>query len=173
MPTGMTSHARAKREGRTRSGSAVIARESAMQTFAFDDRNIAWQTVEGFEHAAFSILHIDETARIVDLLFKFAANERIALHRHGAAYCTLVLQGELRLYRPDGSLKEIRPVGSYVAGQAGGEPHTEGGGDQDVIVYFTNRDIDGPVYELLDANHEIVATFGIPEFKALFAAQVA
>lgn len=142
-----------------------------MATLAFDDRTIAWQTLEGFEHAAYSVLAVDETARIVDLLFKFAANERIALHRHGAAYRTLVLQGELRIYRPDGTLKEIRPVGSYVAGQAGGEPHTEGGGDQDVIVYFSNRDIDGPVYEILDADHEIVATFGIPEFRALLEAQ--
>ncbi|MCJ2033883.1 cupin domain-containing protein [Methylobacterium sp. J-068] len=144
-----------------------------MATLPFDDRNITWRTVEGFEHAAYHILNIDEEARIVDLLFKFAANERIALHRHGAAYRTLVLQGELRIYRPDGTLKEVRAVGSYVAGQAGGESHTEGGGDQDVIVYFTNRDIDGAVYELLDESQTVVATFGIPEFKALYEAQVA
>ncbi|KQP03298.1 hypothetical protein [Methylobacterium sp. Leaf93] len=142
-----------------------------MATFAFDDRHITWRTVDGFDHAAYHILNVDENARIVDLLFKFAANERIALHRHGAAYRTLVLQGELRIYRSDGTLKEIRPVGSYVAGQAGGEPHTEGGGNQDVIVYFTNRDIDGPVYEILDESHAVIATFGMPEFKALFEAQ--
>ncbi|GAB6841839.1 quercetin dioxygenase-like cupin family protein [Methylorubrum rhodinum] len=144
-----------------------------MTTLPFDDHAIAWQTIEGFDHAAYHILSVDEDARIVDLLFKFAANERIALHRHGADYRTLVLQGELRIYRPDESLKEIRPVGSYVAGRAGGEPHTEGGGDQDVIVYFTNRGIDGPVYEILDESHAVVATFGIPEFKALHAAQAA
>ena len=142
-----------------------------MTTLPFDDRNIVWQTVEGFDHAAYHILGIDEEARIVDLLFKFAANERVALHRHGADYRTLVLQGELRIYRPDGSLKETRPVGSYVAGRAGGAPHTEGGGDQDAIVYFTNRAVDGPVYEILDEGHAVVATFGIPEFKALQAAQ--
>jgi predicted nucleotidyltransferase len=67
--------------------------------------------------------------------------------------------------------KEVRLVGSYVTGQAGGEPHTEGGGDQDVIVYFTNRNIDGPVYELLDESRAVVATFGIPEFKALLEEQ--
>ncbi|APX84571.1 regulator [Methylorubrum extorquens] len=142
-----------------------------MATLAFDDRNITWRTIDGFDHIAYHILSVDETARIVDLLFKFAANERIVLHRHGAAYRTLVLQGELRIYRPDGTLKEIRPVGSYVAGKAGGEPHTEGGGDQDAIVYFTNRDIDGPVYEILDESHSVLATFGIPEFKALLEAQ--
>jgi quercetin dioxygenase-like cupin family protein len=142
-----------------------------MATLLFDDRNINWRTVEGFEHAAYHILSVDEKARIVDLLFKFAANERIALHRHAAAFRTLVLQGELRIYRPDGALKEVRPVGSYVAGQAGGEPHTEGGGDQDAIVYFSNRDIDGPVYELLDESRAVVATIGIPEFKALLDEQ--
>ena len=144
-----------------------------MPTLAFDDRKITWQTTEGFDYAAYCILSVDEAARSVDLLFKFAANERIALHRHGAAYRTLVLQGELRIYYPNGDLKEIRPVGSYVSGQAGGEPHTEGGGDQDDIVFFTNRDIDGPVYEILDDRYETVATFGVADFRALLDAQVA
>ncbi len=142
-----------------------------MPTRDFDDRNITWHTIDGLDHVAYSILSVEEEARIVDILFKFDANQKIALHRHGANYRTLVLQGELRIYRPNGELKEIRPVGSYVSARAGGEPHTEGGGDQDVIVYFTNRDVDGPVYEILNENHEIVATFGIPEFKALFEAQ--
>ena len=142
-----------------------------MPTREFDDRNIPWKAIEGIDHLAYHILSVDERLRIVDFLFKFAANERIALHRHGADYRTLVLQGELRIYRPDGALKEVRPVGSYVASHAGGEPHTEGGGDQDVVVYFTNRDIEGPVYEILDDRHETVATFGIPEFKALLEAQ--
>lgn len=142
-----------------------------MPTREFDDRNITWNTIDGLDHLAYSILSVDEQARIVDILFKFAANQRIALHRHGANYRTLVLQGELRIYRADGEVKEIRPVGSYVSSRGGGEPHTEGGGDQDVIVYFTNRDIDGPVYEILGENLETIATFGIPEFKALFEAQ--
>ncbi len=142
-----------------------------MKTYPFDDRAIAWRTIDGFDHASYAILSVDEHARIVDLLLKFAANEQVALHRHGADYRTLVLQGELRIYRPDGMLKEVRPVGSYVAGRAGGEPHTEGGGDQDAIVYFTNRNIDGPIYEILDEDHTVVATFGLPEFRALYNAQ--
>lgn len=59
----------------------------------------------------------------------------------GRIYSTLVLQGELRIYRPNGELKEIRKVGSYVASKADGEPHTEGGGDQDVIAFFSYRNI--------------------------------
>ncbi|PZQ13610.1 MAG: regulator [Ancylobacter novellus] len=142
-----------------------------MSEYRFDDRNITWRTIEGFDNIAYHILSVDEETRIVDLLFKFSANGKIALHRHMADYKTLVLQGELRIYQPNGDLKEIRPVGSYVSAKAGGEPHTEGGGDRDAIVYFTNRNVDGPVYEILGPANEIVATFGIPEFKALFDTQ--
>ena len=113
----------------------------------------------------------DEERRIVDILFKFDANAKIVLHRHKADYITLVVQGELRLYHPNGELKDIRPVGSYVAGKANGEPHTEGGGDQDVIAFFSNSNVDNLVYEILDGNLATVATLGMAEFKALMEAQ--
>ncbi|WP_072392868.1 regulator [Hyphomicrobium sp. CS1GBMeth3] len=144
-----------------------------MTTLPFDVRNVHWNTIEGFDHIAYHICAVDEAKRIVDILFKFDANARIALHRHKADYITLVLQGELRIYRADGTLKEIRPVGSYVSGKADGEPHTEGGGDQDVIAFFSNRNVGNLVYEILDENLNTVATFGIAEFKALFEAQTA
>jgi quercetin dioxygenase-like cupin family protein len=144
-----------------------------MTTLPFDTRRIRWNTIEGFPHLAYHICAVDETKRIVDILFKFDANAKIALHRHKADYITLVLQGELRIYRANGELKEIRPVGSYVAGTADGEPHTEGGGDQDVIAFFSNRNVDGLVYEILDDSQNAVATFGMAEFKQLLAAQSA
>jgi quercetin dioxygenase-like cupin family protein len=144
-----------------------------MTTLPFDTRRIRWNMIEGFPHLAYHICAVDETKRIVDILFKFDANAKIALHRHKADYITLVLQGELRIYRANGELKEIRPVGSYVAGTADGEPHTEGGGDQDVIAFFSNRNVDGLVYEILDDAQTIVATFGMAEFKQLLAAQTA
>ena len=92
-----------------------------MPTLPFDVRNIRWNTIEGIDHLAYHICAVDETKRIVDILFKFDANSKIALHRHKADYITLVIQGELRIYRADGTLKEIRPVGSYVAGRADGD----------------------------------------------------
>jgi len=143
-----------------------------MATLPFDTRNIHWNSIEGFDHVAYHILAVDETRRIVDILFKFDANAKIALHRHKADYITLVLQGELRIYRPNGALKEIRPVGSYVAGKANGEPHTEGGGDQDVIAFFSNRNVEDLIYEILDEKQNTIATFGMAEFKALLDAQV-
>lgn len=142
-----------------------------MTTLLFDTRNILWNTIEGFDHVAYHVCAVDEVKRIVDILFKFDANSKIALHRHKADYITLVLQGELRIYRANGELKEIRPVGSYVAGTADGEPHAEGGGDQDVIAFFSNRNVENLVYEILDESQNIIATFGMAEFKALMEAQ--
>ncbi|MEQ1670176.1 MAG: regulator [Hyphomicrobium sp.] len=143
-----------------------------MTTLPFDTQNIRWNKIEGIEHLAYHILAVDEAKRIVDILFKFDANAKIVLHRHKADYITFVLQGELRIYRPNGTLKEIRPVGSYVTGSADGEPHTEGGGEQDVIAFFSNRNVQNVVYEILDESLNTIATFGIAEFKALLDAQV-
>ena len=114
---------------------------------------------------------MDEANKIVDVLFKFAANKQIVLHRHKADYRTLVIQGELRNYRANGDIKEIRPVGSYVFTPAGGEPHREVGGDHDVIVYFSNRNIDGVIYEILADDLTPILTLDIPEFKAFLEAQ--
>jgi len=137
----------------------------------FDERNIRWFTLEGIPNLAYHICEVDEALRTVDILFKFAANGKIPLHRHKASYRTLVLQGELRIYRANGDLKEIRPIGSYVSAASDGEPHTEGGGDIDVIAFFSNRNVTGPVYEILDDDLNVVATFGLAEFKALLDAQ--
>ena len=62
-----------------------------------------------------SILDVDETAKIVDVLFRFAANEKIVLHRHVAAFHTFVVKGEHRIYTPEGELKEVRSAGTYRA----------------------------------------------------------
>ena len=137
----------------------------------FDESNITWYTLEGIENLHYHIFAVDEEMKIVDIMFKFAANKKIVLHRHHADYVTVVMQGELRIYRPNGEVKEVRPVGSYVATRGGGEPHTEGGGDQDVIAFFSNRGQDGTIYEILDENLNPIATFGLQDFKALMLAQ--
>ena len=112
----------------------------------------------GPPHIGMSVLEVDEKAHIVDVLFKFAANEKIVMHRHTCAFNTLVLQGEHRIYEPSGALKEIRPTGTYRAGKADDEPHTEGGGDEDVIILFSLRPYDERAYlRVLDDNLETVA----------------
>jgi hypothetical protein len=143
----------------------------AETTYNFDARNIRWYTLEGFDHLWYHICDVDERNGIVDILFKFSAKEKVALHRHRAAYRSLVLQGELRIYDASGNIKEVRPVGSYVSTPADGEPHTEGGGDVDVIAFFSNRNVTNLVYEILDENFNVVATLGMAEFRGLFDAQ--
>lgn len=139
--------------------------------YKFDDRNITWHTLEGIENIQYHVYAVDEAMKIVDVMFKFASNKQVILHRHHADYITLVIQGELRIYSANGGVKEVRPVGSYVATRGGGEPHTEGGGDEEAIVFFSNRGQDGVIYEILDPDLNTVATLGLQDFKALLQAQ--
>ena len=99
----------------------------------FDERTVDWLPLPDVDHVWLSILNVDDTAKIVDVLFKLSANEKIILHRHTANFNTFVIQGEHRIYSPEGDLKEIRPAGTYKAGLPDIEPHKEGGGDEDVI----------------------------------------
>ncbi|MDO9162173.1 MAG: regulator [Methylococcaceae bacterium] len=142
-----------------------------MANYLFDDANINWQTLEGFEHLHYSILDIDEQNKIVDVLFKFAAHQQIVLHRHKALNKTFVIQGEHRLYEADGRLKEVRAVGSYTSSQPSDEPHREGGGDLDVIVFFSIRGGEGAFYEILDDDLNVIVTLGMQDFIGLYKAQ--
>jgi hypothetical protein len=76
---------------------------------------------------------------------------------------TFVVQGEHRLYEPNGALKEIRPVGSYTSSPPG-EPHREGGGDQELIVFYSVRGKTDVLFELLDDNRNIVSTLSTRDF---------
>lgn len=137
----------------------------------FDQSNIRWYKLEGIDHVWYHVLRVDPALKVVDLLLKFSANERIVLHRHHADYSTFIIQGELRLYGEDGALTEIRPTGSFVEKPGGGAPHTEGGGEVDCIAWFSNRGTDGLIYEILGPNNETIATLGLDDFKALQDAQ--
>lgn len=140
-----------------------------MTAHTFDDRNITWNRLGDFEHLHYSILAIDENNHIADVLFRFAANEKIVLHRHKAHNNTFVIQGEHRLYKPDGTLKEVRPVGSMTSSPPDTEPHQEGGGDQDVIIAFSIRG-DGVLYELLDDDQNQIGTISFEDLIALHRA---
>jgi quercetin dioxygenase-like cupin family protein len=142
-----------------------------MAAYNFDDQNIKWNKLGDLKHLLYSVLNVDEKDYIVHVLFKFDANEKIVLHRHMIANNTLVVQGEHRLYEPNGTLKEIRPVGSYRSSPPG-DVHSEGGGpDQDVVVFFDMRGHDGVFYEVLDGNQNVVGTLSYADFLGLYKAQ--
>ncbi|QSB02600.1 regulator [Methylomonas sp. EFPC1] len=141
-----------------------------MNTYLFDDRRIDWQTLEGFEHLRYFILNIDTDANIADVLFKFAAGQQIVLHRHKAPNHIFVIQGEHRIYHADGTLKEIRPDGSYTLSPASDVPHREGGGDIDVILLFSIRGT-GVLYDILDDDANVISSLAMSDFVALHQAQ--
>jgi len=148
-----------------------------MAAYNFDDRNIKWNTlalpdIGEVEHLLFTVLSVDEENQIVHVLFKFAANEKIMLHRHMIHNNTFVVQGEHRLYEPDGLLKEIRPTGTYTSSPPD-DVHREGGGPgQDVVVFFDMRGRGGgPFYEILDDDQNVVAALGYAEFFGAYKAQ--
>lgn len=134
----------------------------------FDDSKITWRQLEWLDHVSYFVYDVDEQRRIVDIIFKFEPNKQVMLHQHRVPYITLVMQGELRFHRANGDLYEIRPTGSYVHGVADGPPHTEGAGDQEAIVYFSNRDVEDTLYEFLDEDLNPVHVLGIADFKAEF-----
>ncbi|MBM88556.1 MAG: regulator [Gammaproteobacteria bacterium] len=136
--------------------------------YSFDESKINWNPMPNVEHAWISILDIDDTAKIVDIILKFSANEKIVLHKHRSAFNTFVVKGEHRLYGIDGELAEIRPAGTYTVGSADADPHQEGGGDEDVIILFSLRPYDdGLIYEILDKNQEVELAVGFNDFKEM------
>ncbi len=144
-----------------------------MNTYRFDDQALRWNRFGDLEPSFFyTILHVDEKRRIVDVLFRFPANEQIVLHRHLALNHTFVVQGNHRLYETDGSLREDRLTGSYTVSPASEKPHREGGGDQDVIIFFSIRpDDDEDLYELLDDTLTPIATITYKMLAELYRAQ--
>lgn len=168
-----------RREGLASIGTAVAAvamganasQAATDAAAAFDQSNIKWYTLEGFDHIWYHVLNVDRERKLVDLLLKFAANEKVVLHKHHADYSTFIIQGELRLYNAAGDLTEIRPTASFVQKEAGGDAHTEGGGDVDCIAWFSNSGTDGVIYEILGPNGETIGGLGLNEFEALWKAQ--
>lgn len=138
---------------------------------AFDETKIQWGTLEGIDHAWLSILAVDDKAKIIDVLFKFAAGEQIVLHRHVAAFHTFVVRGEHHIYTPEGELSEVRPAGTYRASPASEHPHKEGGGDEDVVVLFSLRPYsNGAIYQVLNEDGEIASEMTFDDMKDMFEA---
>jgi hypothetical protein len=116
-----------------------------------------------FEHFVFAMLDVAVSQKLVDLILKFPPNKQIFLHRHLALTNTLVVQGEHRLYEPNGALKEVRPVGSYTSSPPG-DPHREGAGDEGGVVFYSVRGKDGTLFEVLDDGLKVVGTLSMKDF---------
>ena len=147
---------------------------------SFNESNVSWEPLPGpdglpADHIEMSILNIDDQANIVDVLFKFEARAKIVMHRHTSVFNTFVVKGEHHIYTPEGELTEVRPAGTYRCGQPSEEPHTEGGGNEDVVILFSLRpyDAEQPIYEILDEHQDVVATMNFNALKELYEAKAA
>ena len=148
-------------------GQSIMATsvDSAMTHYNFDDRKMRWFNFGDFKHFVFAMYDVDRERRLVDFILKFEPNEQIFLHRHLALTNTLVVQGEHRLYEPNGLLKEIRPTGSYTSTPPG-EPHREGGGNEGAVVFYSVRAGDGDVlFEVLDDDLNVVGALSMADFS--------
>jgi hypothetical protein len=139
-------------------------------SYAFDDCNIRWYKLGDFENFVFAMLDVDVPGKIADFILKFPANKQIFLHRHLALTNTLVVHGEHRLYEPTGSLKEVRPIGSYTSTPPG-EPHREGAGDEGGVVFYSVRGKDGILFEVLDDGLNVIGTLSMEDFVGAFKEQ--
>ena len=138
--------------------------------YTFDDRAMRWYKLGDFEHFVFAMLDVDSENLIVDFILKFPPHEQIFLHRHLALTNTFVVQGEHRLYEPDGSLQEIRPVGSYTSSPPG-VPHREGAGDGGGVVFYSVRGKAGVLFEGLDENFNVNVTLSLEDFASAYEEQ--
>ena len=136
----------------------------------FDDHSIQWRELPGFKHMLVSIFFVDEERNRIDLLIKFDPNEKVLLHRHLADTNTFVIAGDHVIYEPDGRVREVRPTGCYTFG-TGRDAHDEGGGPNGCILYYSVRGETDALFDMLDANLNVVATLHTADFKAVFDAQ--
>ena len=139
-------------------------------SYAFDDRHIRWRQLGEFKHFELAMLDVDVSQKLCDFMIKFWPNQQIFMHRHMALTNTFVIQGEHRLYEPNGALKEVRRVGSYTSSPPG-EPHREGGGDEGGVVLYSIRGEEGTLFEVLDDDLTVVATISMNDLLSVLKEQ--
>ncbi len=117
-----------------------------------------------------SILGADPETGRLDLIVKWPPNSYCHFHRHVADTAILVLEGEQHVVEihDDGSEGEhkVRPAGTYLMSK-GGEAHMEYGGPEGATVFFSLYAGDGPVFETLDKDMNVVDASGVAEMAAL------
>lgn len=139
----------------------------------FDGRPIDWQPFAGIANLELTLCDLDEERQVCDLLVRFAPNKTVTMHNHLAQTNMLIIQGELRMYETDGSIREIRPAGRYYRGRRN-DAHSEGGGPDGAVVFYSLRGHGAEeVLEIMNDAQTVVATLGMTDLRAAWAAQQA
>ena len=139
--------------------------------FSLYDQEIKWLPFAGIENLELSLCDIDEARSVVDLVVRFAPDQTVTMHNHLAQTNMFIIQGELQMYEPDGSIRERRPAGRYYVGKTN-DAHSEGGGPDGAVVFYSMRaDDNDDVLEIMDDDKNVVATLTMDDVRAAWEAQ--
>jgi hypothetical protein len=142
--------------------------------YHFDSEHINWEHIvdESQDYPCdykMAVLGTDAKTGRLDLIVKWPPNSYCHFHRHVADTAILVLEGEQHVTEilDDGSEGEhkIRPAGTYVM-SPGGEAHMERGGPDGTLVFFSLYAGEGPVFETLDKNMNVLQASTVAEMEA-------
>ena len=135
-----------------------------MQT---DLSNINFKPFPGVAGLDVCVFDVDLERQIVDAVFRFPANETVALHRHVSQTNMLILSGELIIYDDDGSVRDRRTAGQYFTGTQD-DVHIEGGGPDGAVVFYSVRGHGNPsIIELLDKDHTVIGSLSFEDAAKL------
>ncbi len=132
--------------------------------YQFDGDKIAWTSTDDPTQGypckyEMAVLGADPETGRLDLIVRWPPNSYCHFHRHVADTAVLVLEGEQHIVEihDDGTEGEhkVRPAGTYVM-SPGGEAHMEYGGPEGATVFFALQAGDGPVFETLDLDMNIL-----------------
>lgn len=142
-------------------------------SFNLYDHEIHWQPFAGIENLELTLCDIDEERKVIDLVVRFAPDQTVTMHNHLAQTNMFIIQGELRMFEPDGTVREVRPAGRYYRGSTN-DAHSEGGGPEGAVVFYSMRaDAADEVLEILADDQSVVATLTMADVRAAWAAQQA
>ena len=133
-------------------------------------RDIPWKRFGSCEGFVYKILDVDVERRTVDMVFHFEPSGMCFYHRHRSVVASLVLEGEHHIHEIDAGgarRHKVRKAGE-MAFSTDGHAHTEGGGPDGAIVYFSFRGDHDHIYDILDDNFELVREVSIQDFRTAF-----
>lgn len=138
------------------------------------NESVAWRPFPGFDGLYYWVVGVDRERDVVDMLMRFDPLATCVPHRHVGPTRTLIIEGEHRLYEPDGSgTITARRIAGQLGANDGDETHIEGGGEAGAIILLTMTAVDGVVYEIFDEKLHLERVITLDDFERGLAKQAA
>ena len=145
--------------------------------YALDDESLQWAPIEVpgcgvLENFEFAPLAGSTKLEVVDFLVRFPPKKEangqtvnlIHTHRHCRISNLFVVAGEQHIYELDGTLREVRRVGSYTVSPPG-DVHTECGGPEGGVVHYSIRG-KGMLFEFVDEDMNVLGGLSLDDLVA-------